>query len=140
MSHKKFKVTVSVVCFILICVVVFVLNTDHKQVDATQELDLEIFANNKLDDLQQTGHWSHTNSDGCGFQCRTMDYRDKYTWIGENLYKGSCDIDNAYKLWEESPDHKAILDEVADTEYLEVREVEEDYCYIILVKARYKSL
>lgn len=95
---------------------------------------LQEFANAKLEDLMETGYWEHTNSDGCDFQCRTEPYRAEYTWIGEVLYRGVCDIDNAYRAWDESPSHKEILDHEFDDEAIAIGRYDDNRCYIVLVR------
>lgn len=90
----------------------------------------------KVQDLEQTGYWSHTNSDGCDFNCRTQEYTSngQYSWIGENLYKGKCDIDYAYTLWQQSPSHLAVLQHAYDEEALLQGSYGEDKCYYVLIR------
>lgn len=105
-------------------------------ITTTKQSSIETLANDKLNELVTTKYWSHTNIDGCDFHCRTMDYttNGKYSWVGENLYHGVCDIDNAYRLWKASPTHKAVLDHEANEEYLVIEEYAPNRCYIVLVK------
>lgn len=96
---------------------------------------MKALASNKLDDLVKTGYWSHTNSNGCDFRCRASRYVNGYSWIGENLYRGKCSTENAYRLWEKSPEHKEILEHDSEYQILMQRSYTEDSCYIILIKA-----
>lgn len=96
------------------------------------EQTLESVARDKLKDLVTTGYWSHTNSDGCDFRCRTVGLH--YQWAGENLYKGDCSYYEAFKSWEESPGHKEVL-EAPFTDEVLLKEHYEGGCYIILLKA-----
>jgi hypothetical protein len=97
---------------------------------------LRNLADNKMEDLMNTGYWNHTNSDGCDFNCRTDRYIDEdvFGWVGENLYRGICSIEYAYHLWEMSPAHKEILDHDYDIEVFISRKYEEDRCYFILIR------
>lgn len=103
-------------------------------IEIEEDKTLNELANSKLNDLLSTGYWSHTNSDGCDFNCRTKDYTEngKYLWIGENLYKGLCDINSAYRLWNQSSSHKAVLDHSFDESVLISGEYGENQCYYIL--------
>lgn len=103
-------------------------------IETEEDKTLNELANSKLNDLLSTGYWSHTNSNGCDFNCRTMDYTEngKYSWIGENLYKGPCDIENVYRLWEKSASHKAVLDHSFDESVLISEKYGENQCYYIL--------
>jgi uncharacterized protein YkwD len=96
---------------------------------------LYVIAEEKMDDLIRTGYFEHENSNGCDFKCRIKDYRSEYTWIGENLYKGECDIRTAMEMWEKSPSHKYILDHSYTNEVVLSREYKEGYCYIVLMRA-----
>jgi len=89
---------------------------------------------NKGVELQDTDYWSHSNQDGCDYRCRVLEVFEKedYKWIGENLYVGSCDIDNAYKLWAESPAHQEILVHDYDYSIIVVIPKNKYTCYIIL--------
>lgn len=52
--------------------------------------------------------------DDCDFSCRVQGYglMSEFDKVSENLYHGkSSDIRYAIKLWEESPSHKAVLDD-----------------------------
>jgi hypothetical protein len=91
------------------------------------------FAQDKMNDLTTSAYWSHTNSNGCNFTCRTKYLLDKnnVTWIGEDLYKGTCDLNYTMKLWNESPDHKAILDHAYTREVL-ITEKVNNTCFTIL--------
>lgn len=71
--------------------------------------DMTKKAFSKAEDLQTTGFWSHTNSDGTTFSSRVNDRLTNY--YGENLYHGICDLRVAFQLWEKSPTHKQILDQ-----------------------------
>jgi hypothetical protein len=96
--------------------------------------DITKLAQDKLNDLALTGHWDHTNSNGCDFTCRAKPYLNDYLWIGENLYKGVCKKENAFRLWEKSPSHLEILNHEYNQEVLLMREYEENHCYIILIR------
>lgn len=96
---------------------------------------LYIIAENKMDDLVKTGYFDHENSNGCDFQCRVRDYRSEYSWIGENLYRGRCDIRTAMEKWEQSPTHKNVLDHNYTKEIILSREYVSGWCYIILIRA-----
>lgn len=93
-------------------------------------------AQSKLDDLLATGYWEHTNSNGCDYNCRTKEYTEngQYSWVGENLYRGICSEDNAYRLWKLSPTHKEILDHESDEEVLVSGSYGENLCYYVLEK------
>lgn len=95
---------------------------------------LKTLAQDKINDLFTTGYWSHTNSDGCDFKCRTKPYWKYYSWIGENLYKGVCDKENAYRLWRESPSHLEILNHPSTEEVILMQKYAPDKCYIVLEK------
>ena len=91
-------------------------------------------AQDKLNDLLSTGYWSHTNSNGCDFTCRTKPYWNYYSWIGENLYRGVCSEDNAYRLWRESPSHLEVLQHPYTEEVLLKQIYEENHCYMVLIR------
>lgn len=95
---------------------------------------LKTLAQDKINDLFSTGYWSHTNSNGCDFTCRTKPYWNYYTWIGENLYKGPCYEEMAYKLWKESPSHLEVLQHPYTEEVLLKQTYEENHCYMVLIR------
>jgi hypothetical protein len=95
---------------------------------------LEEIAQDKLNDLLNTNYWSHTSSNGCDFNCRTLKYSNEYSWLGENLYRArKCDEKEAYRMWRESPVHNAILEHEADEEIL-LQGSNNEYCYLVLIK------
>jgi hypothetical protein len=95
---------------------------------------LKTLAQDKINDLFNTGYWSHTNSNGCDYTCRTKPYWNYYSWIGENLYKGVCNKENAYKLWRTSPSHLEVLNHPCTEEVILMQEYAPDKCYIVLEK------
>lgn len=95
---------------------------------------LKTLAQDKINDLFSTGYWSHTNSNGCDYTCRTKPYWKYYSWIGENLYKGVCNKENAYRLWRTSPSHLEILNHPSTEEVILMQEYAPDKCYIVLEK------
>jgi uncharacterized protein YkwD len=97
-------------------------------------LTLKTLAQDKINDLFSTGYWSHTNSNGCDYTCRTKPYWKYYSWIGENLYKGVCNRENAYRLWRTSPSHLEILNHPSTEEVILMQEYAPDKCYIVLEK------
>lgn len=111
------------------------LNLQKIRIDSVQA-----FAEEKAIYLESTNEWEH-DSNGCNFDCRVNSSEiNKYTtWVGENLYKGKCDIDSAYKLWEQSPTHKAVLDHSSDYEYTATSKYKKDQCYYVLIKVEYKK-
>jgi hypothetical protein len=104
---------------------------DFKRVERKTINDL---AQSKLNDLLNTGYWSHTNSNGCDFKCRTAPYLNYYSWIGENLYRGVCDKQTAYRLWRESPTHLEILNHPCTHQVLLIEEYAPGKCYMVLEK------
>jgi len=113
-----------------------ILSPDPLQPQIIVTYDLHTLAQNKLSDLLRTGYWSHSNSDGCNFSCRVNRYSllSKYSWVGENLYRGVCSVDNAYRLWKTSPTHYEILQHASDEQVLVQAEYKEGRCYIVLIK------
>ena len=92
---------------------------------------LSTLANDKLKDLGNTDYWSHTNSDGCDFGCRAAKPSDRpLETVGENLYKGNCDLETSLRLWKESPTHKAILDK-GFTNLVMMGKQKGDMCYVV---------
>lgn len=98
------------------------------------EADIKRMAVAKLNDLANTGVWSHTNSDGCTLGCRVNKYVSESAWVGENLYRGKCSVENAYKLWNLSPTHRDVLNHSYSHEVLVSREYDGG-CYIVLIRA-----
>lgn len=108
-----------------------------KKEKAIETKRLYSLAQSKLNDLVSTGYWSHTNNNGCDFHCRTNGYTWNggiYSWIGENLYRGKCDADNAYKLWRLSPAHNAVLEHDYDEEVLLHASYGDNKCYYVLIR------
>jgi len=103
-----------------------------KPVVEKKEKVLRDLAETKLKDLLNTGYWSHTNSNGCDFKCRTDGFN--YSWIGENLYKGPCNIEYAMELWKGSPTHNENLQHKYTEEVILKGYYTDDYCYIILIR------
>lgn len=103
-----------------------------EQIEPPKQL-LYLFAQAKIDDLASTGYWGHTNSDGCDFMCRVKRiYGDNnYVYLGENLYRGPCSVENAYKMWHDSPTHEEILKESYTDMVLLSHEYAPGQCYII---------
>jgi len=67
------------------------------------------FNQSKMSSLK-AGEWSHSIGD-CDYSCRVKGSRIVDVKLGENLYQGNtCDLRFIMELWEESPAHKAILD------------------------------
>lgn len=103
-------------------------------------LTLHSLAMLKLNDLVMTNYWSHTNSDGCTFKCRANRYLTssggQYYWVGENLYRGVCSTQNAYRLWSLSPAHKEVLDHYSDEQVLVGGKYGADKCYYVLIKGQ----
>jgi hypothetical protein len=84
----------------------------------------------KMDDLVKTNYWEHNNSDGTTFSERSNGFAR-----GEVLYKGPCDVRNAMKLWEESPEHKAVLDMEYESVVFLMEPKSDGGCYgVMLVK------
>ena len=94
-----------------------------------------VIAEAKMDDLIRTGYFEHENSNGCDFKCRIQDYHSEYNWIGENLYRGECDIRTAMEMWGKSPTHKDVLDHSYSNEVILSEEYQDGFCYIILIRA-----
>jgi len=88
-------------------------------------------AQDKLNDLVATNTWSHTNSDGCNYSCRLKKFVPTFTWIGENLYKGNCDINNALNMFQKSPIHKANLDHQFTYQTMQMQNIGNNQCYIV---------
>jgi hypothetical protein len=117
---------------------------DEYQSILIEDLTSDIFARKsikelaqtKLKDLMETNNWSHTNSDGCDYNCRTNGYTEdgKYSWVGENLYRGICNSENAYSLWKLSPTHNEILLHEYDEQILISGKWEDGTCYMVLEK------
>lgn len=111
-----------------------------EKVEKVAVLRLDSLAYLKLKDLVGSGVWSHTNSDGCTFKCRAdkylYTYGGQYYWVGENLYRGVCSTDNAYRLWRLSPAHNEVLNHPFDDQVLVGSEYKPGYCYYVLIKGR----
>jgi hypothetical protein len=109
---------------------------DNQAEEIVQHKTIREFAMNKLNDLIATDFWSHTNSNGCNFTCRVQGYTrgGKYSWLGENLYRGTCDEQNAYRLWKLSPKHNEVLQHYADEQVLVHAEYADNRCYYVLIK------
>lgn len=99
-------------------------------VDESIEADrLYEFTQTKIDDLHDTGVWSHDSSN------RTWDERaEDYGvegYLGEVLYVGnSCDVRIAFAMWEQSATHKEVLDHYYEKGVLLI-EKRGDLCYIV---------
>jgi hypothetical protein len=117
---------------ILIVLGIFILFS-ISPVQSPERVYLYNFGEEKIQDLLNTGYWSHSNSNGCDFNCRASEYMGTYSGIGENLYRGKCDVDYAYELWEGSITHKEVLDWETEEEVL-IKRAYKDGCYIVLVK------
>lgn len=101
--------------------------------NSSQFEQLQFLGQSKLNDLIENNYWSHTNRDTCDFNCRTKDIS---FWIGENLYKGPCDINDAYLAWNHSPSHKKILDHLYNVYVLYMKsDKTNQFCYVVLDKA-----
>ncbi len=85
----------------------------------------------KLSDLQKTNYWSHTDSDNCDFSCRISKINNFSSWIGEDLYKGPCDISNAINAFEHSPPHKQVLDHNFDYINITIGKSDTGDCYMV---------
>ncbi len=101
--------------------------------------NLNVLGIQKVNELETTQYWSHTNLNGCNFNCRVQKLNFPVNlWVGENLYKGPCNIQNAISLFEKSPEHKAILDHQHN--FGVVLKGEQDKngnCYIVFEFANY---
>jgi thioesterase domain-containing protein len=111
-----------------------VIETIKEPIKEVTTPTLKTLAQDKINDLFSTGYWSHTNSNGCDYTCRTKPYWKYYSWIGENLYKGVCNKENAYRLWRTSPSHLEILNHPSTEEVILMQEYAPDKCYIVLEK------
>lgn len=148
MENKKVRVTI---CIVVLLGALFLFgylfgspqgqpSTEETQAikQVTSESGLTVIAKEKVKDLETTGYWSHTNSNGCSFRCRVRSYLatngGRYSWIGENLYKGTCDVDNAYRLWELSPAHNEVLKHGYDEQVLLTGKYGKSGCYYVLIK------
>lgn len=93
------------------------------------------FSRAKLDDLVFTNHWAHEDSDGT-----TLDQRVQKTfalfggWVGEDLYKGKCDIKTVIDLWTKSPEHNEVLEHEGEYIVLLMSPQKESGCYATLHK------
>lgn len=87
-------------------------------------------ASSKIEDLNKTGYWSHTNENGCDYNCRVKQVSANYSWMGENLYKGPCDIVKAMDMFEHSPEHKANLDHNFDNINILISKQKDGNCYM----------
>jgi len=147
MENKKVRVTICIVVLLILLSAgcLFRLPQEQPLTEETQaikqvtsESGLTVIAKEKVKDLETTGYWSHTNSNGCSFRCRVRSYLatngGRYSWIGENLYKGTCDVDNAYGLWELSPAHNEVLKHGYDEQVLLTGKYGESGCYYVLIK------
>jgi uncharacterized protein YkwD len=77
-----------------------------------------------------SGNWSHDMASGITFQERVQ-YME-YGWIGENLYKGSsCDLRIAMNMWQESEEHREVLDHDYDEGIILIKK-QDEVCYIIM--------
>lgn len=131
------KIITITICALVLLHVIFCSKLSELPINEAKPFgnDIEELAENKLNDLISTNYWSHTNSDGCDFSCRTRVYMENYSWIGENLYKGTCFKERAFKEWEKSPSHKEVLDHEYNQEVLLMGEYKENACYIVLIRA-----
>ena len=82
-------------------------------------------SNEKTEDLPLS--WSHTSSNGEGLTQRVA--KNGLVKVGENLYRGNCDLRTAVKLWEESPDHNKVLDKGFKNLVITGTEIDSE-CYI----------
>jgi hypothetical protein len=124
------------IIFFLALIPLFVTKVESPLIEYKQSAYfLEEIATDKMQDLLETNYWSHTNSNGCDFECRTKPYENRYKWIGENLYKGPCNQTTAFNMWEESPAHNDVLKHPYSHEILLEEEYKNGYCYIILIRA-----
>lgn len=103
-------------CFVVIVLVLLCLNNNRPSL-----MDL---ASEKMEVMKKDQELSHSNGD-CDFDCRTRGM----SRVGENLYKGDCDLEYAMKLWKESPTHKEILD-LGFKDMVILGEQSGEYCYI----------
>ena len=119
-----------IIFFILISPII----VQAQNVSKDSVIDLQLLANTKINDLFKTSYWSHTNSNGCDYNCRVKTLDVDHQWIGENIYKNigkNCNINEAFAAWELSPKHKANLDHKQDKSVLVSRQIN-NTCYIVL--------
>lgn len=94
-------------------------------------------ATDKLNELIATDYWDHTNQDGCDLHCRSIraaiETNNASTYdIGENLYHGSCSVDEAMNLWHKSPTHEEILKKPYEYAYIAIgHKNNSTECYIV---------
>ena len=75
------------------------------------DIKLERMADMKLNDIENTGYWSHDLSNGETLHDRKVEV-GLDTKVGEVLYRssGRCSSkDDIYKLWMDSPAHRKII-------------------------------
>lgn len=100
------------------------------------EIKANLHAQYRARQLSETNYWSHTDIHNQSFKDRLemFNLSYDYKWAGENLYRGECDLTNAYKLWEKSSSHKKVLDKPADYKVISKSEYENQKCYYVLHK------
>ncbi len=85
-------------------------------------------------DYNEHGIWSHDLHDGRSLLARTYEYGEDNHEYGEVLYRGSCNLANAVELWENSPTHNEVINEV-DYDYAAILMIpdphSENECIII---------
>lgn len=67
----------------------------------------------RMDDYLATTYWpkgQHELSTGITFQQRVLQTEKSSDKYGEVMYRGSCDLRAIVRAWEDSPEHRAVLD------------------------------
>lgn len=80
-------------------------------------------SDDKMSDLVNSNVWSHTNSDGRDFSFRSHSYLGNVS-AGENLYKGTCDLELMIKMWRESKTHNDVLNMPIDSAILNIQKTD----------------
>ena len=75
----------------------------------TQSQLLKRSAHNRACDIKQTGSFSHTDSNGQGFQFWIKKTGYDFVYAGENLAKNFTSDEQLLAAWIDSPSHQKIL-------------------------------
>ncbi len=103
---------------------------------AVKTTDLYTLAKLKLEDLQASDYFSHNRStDNADFSTRVSEINTEgYGYYGEILYVGKCDIQEATRLWNDSPKHAVIMHDLTNNEMIMLMgrtKKDPNACYIV---------
>lgn len=131
------KQLITILTGVITIFTLFLLSNRPTEPDTSLISVMNNLAQQKVKDFELSDNWSHSLSNGCDFKCRAKLAGEENikgnVWLGENLYKGTCDPQLANKLFLESPTHKANLYHENSTTLQVIKPINETDCYIIYI-------